>query len=908
MVKPLRLFSISGYSGIAIAFLAALAYTLQLPTMPVSVSGAFTTTLLGLNIAAWLIGSYLRGREAAETCSELFMTLANVLLPLNVYWIAFQYVPPFAGHPSFSASLAAGVGLAYYVTGYMLSRGKTFPYFMTACAVALLFLSPFTLGVGNETVVWLVLAFAAILSAAVSRGSSESLTHFTAAIFVVLLAALAYFGVYFLTHPRVGLLLSFFVASGVLFFLTRVSRGLRFLPLLFSFGAHVAWVFAASMVLYYLNVPAPVYLMATAVWAAVLLTFWFLLRGERFAPCNHTAYLLSMILGLGVAASVVPFWQTLADLYFRFPLQHLLDTAPPPVNFQETLATPLALILVGATFLAMGALKRRYPTIAYSAAGLGLNLTLGVLTSYLPPFLFLAVIGWGIGIAGGPPAWTVVGLILPGALYLYLGHRLSPRHPLKQPLQFFGYGSLLVASVSSLYSGEAAVLSFFAMSLICLVLSQQYRSILARLLFLGFLISTCFAAFMRFAQNDGLVEGFALKFFFLYLVILVACWNHSQEEKTGAPAPRQGWEVLITVGGGNTLAVFLAGVLASWDLLSPLVFLLIPIGFILVTRGWEETLPEGATEFRDALVPGAFVAYGSIGLLLILILKRVGLPAPAYAPVVAGLAVLYALFAWSLEARASLRTTTQASRYLVHTASGVALLLAAFHASAGWPSVVVYLVVAALYLGLRLISGREIFGHLAAWAGIGAVSLIGITSAILLPEFYLTPVAVYLSAVLYRNARAKPADREADATAFPPISGATMKKYFGGIMRSHWLPFCVLLTMLVSPLWALLQTGEMVHIFFLSIGAVLVLDLFLLTHQSPFHVYVLSALLSGGVLYSVVVGALNFQAMFFLVLFGSAIPLNLLLIRRHAFNREGEDTPSVARSVPAMVAASSTQK
>ncbi|MFQ5882444.1 MAG: hypothetical protein ACE5I9_08225, partial [Candidatus Methylomirabilales bacterium] len=644
-MNHLRIFSISGYSGITIAFLGALAYTVQLSTTPVSAPGVFTITLLILNIAAWLIGSYLRGRDATETCGGLLMTLGNVLLPLNVYLMAFQYVPPLAGHAPFSALLAAGVGLAYYVTGYAVSRGKTFPYFMTASAVALLFLSHFTLGVEQETVAWLVLAFAAILVTGVSRGSSESLTHFTAAIFAVLLAALGFFGVYFLTHPSVGLLLSFFVASGVLFFLTRVSRGLRFLPPFYSFGAHVAWVFAASMVLYYLNVSTPVYLMATAVWAAVLLTFWYLLRGERFAPCNHTAYLLSMSLGLGVVAFAVPFWRTLADLYFRFPLQHLVNTTPTPVNFQETLVTPLALALVGAAFLAAGSLRRRYSTIAYSAAGLGLNLALGVLTSYLPPFLLLAVLGWFIGIAGGPPAWTVAGLILPGALYLYLGHRMKPRHPLKDPLQFLGYCSLLVASVTSLYSGEAAALSFFVMSLICLVLSQQHRSALAHLLFLGFLISTCFAAFMRLAQSDGLVEGSVLKFFFLYLVILVACRNHSQEGEAGVPAPRQGWEALITIGGGNILAVFLAGVLASRDLLFPLVFLLIPMGFVLVTRGWEETLPEGATGFRDALAPGAFVAYGSIGLLLLSILKLVGLPTPAYAPVVAGLAVLYALFA-----------------------------------------------------------------------------------------------------------------------------------------------------------------------------------------------------------------------------------------------------------------------
>jgi hypothetical protein len=196
---------------------------------------------------------------------------------------------------------------------------------------------------------------------------------------------------------------------------------------------------------------------------------------------------------------------------------------------------------------------------------------------------------------------------------------------------------------------------------------------------------------------------------------------------------------------------------------------------------------------------------------------------------------------------------------------------------AGWPSLLTYLLVAALYFTLRLTTGWEPLEHISAGALLGAIALWGLTSQISLPEFYLTPLGIYLSVVLYRKSQHRRVN-QGDALASPVFRFNAREGV--RLIGDTLLPASILLVFLVSPFLALLQSPRPIHAFFLGGGATVSVWLFLLTRQGPILVSLVCFLLLLGVIYLLIFGDPDRLVIVFLVVVGHLITANMVFMKK----------------------------
>ncbi|HKX30749.1 MAG TPA: hypothetical protein VJ302_23870 [Blastocatellia bacterium] len=668
-----------GYTGIAAVFISALTYLMQISANQAAATAPLTLTFLGLNLVAWWCGAYAQRNRSSGRFGRTLSMLGDLLILLNVYVLCFLYLPPLAGQVSQSVSAALLVGICYYLYWYRRHADQRLPapfyaYYLTLAGGATLFLTCRTLGLPLEQIFWSILGFGLVFRFLVVGLKLRPRADFLLAIMYLLAALTALSAGAFLARPTLSLLLGWYGVAGIICSLAWIARGLGSAGRVLGFGWYCALTLAFTGSLYYQASPPSVYVISTTIWIGLLTALVLMITGRGAEPFAQPAYWLSVLLGLGLIAYWGDFWSRLAHWHFRFPLSRAFTL---PLGFglerSDELLAPIALVAIGGAFLVSSVWQRRYPTIALSMWGYGINYALVEITSYLPLLLFVGA-GSGLWLTLGGTAYGMslapFGL---GVGYLWLSRFKDSLFPLIT-LRVAGYLAIFVAALTAFYNTDLALIVLVLSALVFLRRSVNDRSFLAHLFFLFMTSSVALPAAIKLKGHTPMLVMAA------QAVIMVAIYLWLVTRR-GRPA-----EGRLTLIWAICQAVATGVIEAVWGGFSPLVFLALWLG-LLGALGLslmpEGTPAEAVRRERDRWI--RIVAYGvghaAGAVCFIPLLRELGFSARAAGPAIAVWAwAHFGLSRWS--GRLPRQAATIALKQAVHGFAGLSILLAALSGSA----------------------------------------------------------------------------------------------------------------------------------------------------------------------------------------------------------------------------------
>jgi len=310
--------------------------------------------------------------------------------------------------------------------------------------------------------------------------------------------------------------------------------------------------------------------------------------------------------------------------------------------------------------------------------------------------------------------------------------------------------------------------------------------------------------------------------------------------------------------------------------LVPLMLLPIWLGFTLGLEFWDRpaTAAVRPDEPEDPwLVTGAYLVADAAGAAWLVgeVLRR-GLGA-------GGAAVALALWAAGHIAVGEWLARWRPERFVpgAARASGVAfavaaLVLAALSREPGREALAACGLVGILFLVLRSWWRRRWVEHVAAIAFVEAAWVAGRIWGVTLRDFYLMLLAVYLYFVLHRRLPAKEEAPSAGLHALTSWAGAG--DWLRGSRRDA-VPVAILALTVVYPFWALLRSGDAVHVFFLGAATLAVLYGFLRGPEHALFRGLSCGLLLAGAGGLVALGEVSAAAAGFLIAIGLLMVANL---------------------------------
>jgi hypothetical protein len=226
------------------------------------------------------------------------------------------------------------------------------------------------------------------------------------------------------------------------------------------------------------------------------------------------------------------------------------------------------------------------------------------------------------------------------------------------------------------------------------------------------------------------------------------------------------------------------------------------------------------------------------------------------------------------------RIVAKAAAQAGHALAGAALVLAFLVGRDGGPPVLACVLVGFLYAILAARKVAPLFALASAGAFVLAYSLLGLSSGIRLPEYYLAGAL----ALLYIALRLQGDDDLLLDSGRWLLSGPAA---WARRARTAILPLAILVAGALYPAWALLRSGQEIHLFFLAGAAVLLPYAFFRAGHGTTYAVPLSALLLLGALYLYARGELGPGASLALVAASPLVLLNLLAFEVGPFGLAG---------------------
>jgi hypothetical protein len=889
-----KIILIVGYIGVAIVFLSSAAYSLQVTLNPDSATGLLAFTFCLINIVAWSAGHYARQNPHTEDFGVTLLVLGDVIFPLNLYAPAFLYVFLLKGNIFHSFSAVLLIGIVYHLMGYVRHERRRFsilfyPYFFAISVGTFLYLTRFTLNLSASIIVWLIISFAIGFQVLSASANLQPRKHFSFATLVLLVGATIITSLVFIQQPKGQYLLAFFVIAAILFWLAWSTREIAHASRYFglAFFCVLTVFFTAS--LYYFDSSPALYIITTTIWVCLLTMLGIFLKDYKYYPFQEAAHWLSVFLGIGMVIYWSPFWTILAKIHFYLPFSQTL-ALPLSFQLQQQVAAlaPVSILVISSAFLSGSYYRRRYPTIAFSKAGLVFNISLVALTSYLPLLLFVAA---GTGIWFSIFAQVYGAAFIPlicGVIYLFISRQDNLLFPMIT-LKVAGFIAIFISALTALFSINLAIFVFLLSSLIFLWRSISERSTWLHICFLSFLTTAAALLSMRLPGQKGLLVLSLLS------VILVIDYKWLRF------GPKMHLESRITLFWAFMLGVIVAIVEGVWGHFSPVVFLPLWLGLLIAfVEGKEQSPWEPNRDFIDRKVIQQFTRLKTVGFWLahfsgaawlMAMLQSYELPAGFTALALATWAWAHLGLCYLLTERTSDNLALTTTRRVIHGFALLALFVAVFSRAEGALSITAAFLVAALYIFLRLINKKRVLEDMAALALIEAFYLLGLYLKIGLPEYYLSLFGLYLCFLLVRKAK-----------KLLPVSNVVNRNKpsvgrFKLGLRYIWrnlLPITIMALMAGYPVWAFAQTLENAHIYYLGLATVALLYLFLISRQQTSLIFVLCLIFVQGALYLLIFGEPGERVNLFLVLVGTLIIVNQIFVHQPAaFSSAGKMAQSV---------------
>lgn len=869
-----KLAAITGYGGLVTNFLAALAYVGASSMVPGAVIPAVTGMILLLTAATWPVARLLHRRETslAQGLARGTHLLGEFLLPLSLYLVAYQLLPTTGGDVARSASVAAVITLLY--GGSQWRRSFSSRYLVALSLGTLLFLSTVTLSISPVTAALSMGALSLVLGWWESRGDGVRRRHGVLAASTLVVGAIVAYSVTPLTP---GLLVFFWLAAGLLFVLARLLRDLPVEGSLLAVVSYSALILSFFQLLTYLTVPREVFWIGTVLCVGILIAVWYGLREERLAPFGPMAYLTSTLLGLGLIGWLFPpsfgtGWSSLQNVFahpLRFPVGAAWLVPPAPV-------ASVALLLLALLWAGGAVLRRIHPSFSLSVSGLVMTLGLGMITTYLPPLLTAAAVALLVGGATDTFAGVVLACLAMGVAFLLIGPWVSTWYP-PVTVRVGGWTTLAFAAVLSFYNAGIAVVTLTGIAGLCLALAVRNKSLSHSVV--GLTTLTAAALITAFSSRLPVAPGLILGLFSLLLVGL-SRWFFRKDQRAAA---------LFAWLEALAFTLMLGVREFSGGLPSTIVYAVLLGGF-LAARPTREGWPVAAASIlrpgsllthtvtallHQVLRASLLIPHVFAGLLASELTRVLSLPAPSQAVAFALLAWLYLALDCFYEQRAGPPAPARLLARWSDTFGLLALILGALYAFSGLLSVAAYFLVGGLSLARyrRATPGTgETFAHLAVACPLAAVGLLAAHLGVQLREIYTTLVAVYFGFVLLRQ---PPLPQDVDASGglgLPMLSLDQARSLLPGTAASAGL----LATAVGYPAGALVATGEMVHLYFLGVGALCLLHLFQARRHPAWTTLTALTLFLTGVVYAVATAQLDVGLITFLLGIGTAIALDVL--------------------------------
>jgi len=655
----------TGYSGVAVVWLAAVAYSMRITFDPGAGQPILTVSFLLLNaLGAWL-GGRIYARQPSSPLGISLLVLSDVIFPLNLYAPLVLYTPGLQGRIFESAFVVLFVGVLYHVYGYRRLAHSRFhplfyPYFFAGAGAGLIHLSRFTMGLSLASALWLSLVFGVALYVLARRRRLEPRNHFPLAV-ALPFSATAVWGAWDIwQNPATGALALPFLASALVLWLAWAERELG--PLVRTVGllgwASLTIAFTAS--LHVAGAPPLAYLAATVAWVVTLALLGLALNPDRADPLRESAYWLSVALALGLAGATAPLWLRQVGLRAA-EYQGFLAGVPPA-------SVPLALVGLAGALFAQAFWRHRHPSIAETPVGFVASTALLNVASYAAPLLvvpassalFAALSPGGAGLVWAP--------FLLGVTYLALAERADRLYPMGA-LDFAGSAALLLAGVAALQDKPLAVFTLAGGALLFLWRALRSRSLWP---YLGFLLLITAAAvtlgtLLPSARTVPLAGA-------LVAVLILVRGLTRRGTPRGAVLLALAWAV---VGGAGVLVFE-----AIWGTRSLISFALVWLGFLagLWARSPDATEPEPEWALRAF---GFGVAHAAGGLWLVYGVGRLGSLAGFEAAALAAWAWAYQVVLLREVGSAHDRALANTTRHAVHVFALVSVVLAVAVAGPG---------------------------------------------------------------------------------------------------------------------------------------------------------------------------------------------------------------------------------
>jgi hypothetical protein len=412
--------------------------------------------------------------------------------------------------------------------------------------------------------------------------------------------------------------------------------------------------------------------------------------------------------------------------------------------------------------------------------------------------------------------FKVLGAAAMSLALINLAWRMIPAMSERLPLP-----DVLTRSYSMLFT----VSFLFALALIFTVLMNREKSVIKGAVSLA-LVPTAIGL-VAFKATSGYAAVHA-GLLYVYLLMVSRVAMRRTIEKDFSPLLPQ-----LSLWAANILLVLSLATLALRRDFQPVPLAMISVGYMVLSIGWEKMLPAYARQrLRATLLMSYYLAHIALGVTLLALLRFYNVRLSGYSLAYAGLAGVYLLIYRLMTKRRGNELQEKVLWHFTHYFSVASITLTLGFGLRSLLGGLTGLLLSFISVGVRLISGRAIYEHLAALLAIGAVEIAGRARAIQLVEYYLIPPGLYVGWVLYRW------------TQQETISDSTIHKAL-----KFTFVLAVLLLLVAYPAWRFARAFELIHLIFLGAGALSVIYLFRMVQISSTVVYTIYGVLIAEAIY-----------------------------------------------------------
>lgn len=389
---------------------------------------------------------------------------------------------------------------------------------------------------------------------------------------------------------------------------------------------------------------------------------------------------------------------------------------------------------------------------------------------------------------------------------------------------------MLVRETSTLFQ----VSFLFALGVIFTTIMNRDNSLGHGLLALGF--TTAALALVAFVAAPGsalLYSGL------LYVYLLVLSRVELRRTSEAAFHPRLPQTNLWLA---NTLLLLLLGLSALSRQFDPLWLIVVTVGFMILSPGWEPMLPISVRQrFRLVMLAAYALAHTAAAVTVYALLRAYGLALADYGLAFAAVAAMHLLGYWLVQRQRTARFRERVLWVFSHALALLSFILTVAFASRHLNGALAALLLALVSLVIHLLSGRVVYWHVTAYFLIAGIAFIGRAWGVPVWEFYLIPVAVYGGWVFYRLRESErrgegEKGRRGEALPSPARPHAHRLLRFG-------LMVGIFILLVAYPAWSFMTTGGLIHLIISGLGAVATIHLFVITRVHSWWIYLIGVVL-----------------------------------------------------------------